>query len=87
MAGFYWEEFGNPKAIKKAVGKLRKPLGTRASRPHLIEKCGHHARAPSKKRGFRRLPVEEIAKPLSLFSIDSAANLLPNATKARASSA
>ena len=42
---------------KKILGKLRKPrflLGTRASCPHLIEKCGRDARAP---RGFRRLPL------------------------------
>jgi len=37
---------------------LRKPLGTRAARPHLLEKCGKDARAPSKKRGFRSLPFE-----------------------------
>ena len=39
------------------MGNLRKPLGTRAARPHLLEKCGHDARAPSKKRGFRSLPM------------------------------
>ena len=39
-------------------GKLRKPLGARASRPHLVEKCGQDARVPSKKQGFRRLPNE-----------------------------
>jgi len=45
-------------AIKNqnSFGNLRKPLGTRASRPHLVEKCGQDARAPSKKGGFRRLP-------------------------------
>ena len=42
-------------------GNLRKPLGTRAARPHLLEKCGHDARVPSKKRGFRRLPILSIA--------------------------
>ena len=60
------------------MGKLRKPLGTRAARPHLLEKCGHDARTPSKKRGFWRLPMETrlaaykwLAKPEPITDIVS----------------
>jgi len=50
--------FDQEKTKLRIKGNLRKPLGTRAARPHHLEKCGHDARAPSKKRGFRRLPKE-----------------------------
>jgi len=36
----------------KVLEEIAKPLGTRASRPHLIEKCGRDARVPSKTGGF-----------------------------------
>jgi len=35
--------------------RLRKPLGTRPTRPHLLEKRGRITRAPGRKRGFWRL--------------------------------
>ena len=54
-----------------SIGKLRKPLGTRAARPHLLEKCGHDARVPSKKRGFRRLPISSPAAFPLLFLLFS----------------
>ena len=56
-----------PGEEKTSAGKLRNPLGMRAARPHLIEKCVLQARALSKKLGFRKLPVKFCASSSSAF--------------------
>ena len=56
---------------------IRKPLGTRASRPHHLEKCGLEARVPGKKRGFRRLPEECPGATQTNIQIDETAAAAP----------
>jgi len=41
---------------------MAKPLGTRASRPHVLEKCGQDARVPGKTGGFAISSYEGMAK-------------------------
>jgi len=41
--------------VRYTYRQAPKTLGARAARPHLIEKCGHHARVPSKKMNHQFL--------------------------------